>query len=133
MLKSSQTFNYRPDIDGLRALAISLVVLFHAYPTAIHGGYVGVDVFFVISGFLISGIIFKGLQAESFQFSRFYFGRAARIFPALILTLLFVLVFGWITLVADEYRQLGKHVAWGAGFVQNFALWGESGYFDQAK
>lgn len=124
---------YRTDIDGLRAVAILSVVLFHAFPPLLPGGFVGVDVFFVISGFLISGIIFKGLEQGSFDFVKFYVHRARRIFPALILVLAGVYVSGWLFLLPGEFSLLGKHIAAGAGFVQNFVLWTESGYFDTAS
>lgn len=121
---------YRADIDGLRAFAVLSVVGFHAFPTAVPGGFVGVDIFFVISGFLISSIIFENLKKSSFSFSEFYSRRIRRIFPALLLVLLSCLAVGWFTLLADEYRQLGKHIAGGAGFISNLVLWRESGYFD---
>lgn len=121
---------YRPDIDGLRAIAILSVVIFHAFPTVIRGGFVGVDVFFVISGFLISSIIFKNLICKNFSFTKFYANRIRRIFPALIVVLSSCYAFGWFTLLTDEYEQFGKHMAAGAGFVQNFVLWKEAGYFD---
>jgi peptidoglycan/LPS O-acetylase OafA/YrhL len=121
---------YRADIDGLRALAVVPVVLFHAFPSRLTGGFVGVDIFFVISGFLISTIIFRELKLEKFSFSEFYARRVRRIFPALSLVLASTLLFGWFALDADEYKMLGKHVAAGAGFVQNFVLWGEVNYFD---
>lgn len=123
---------YRADIDGLRAIAILAVVGFHAFPTWIKGGFIGVDVFFVISGFLISTIIFGSLSRNAFSFAEFYARRIKRIFPALILVLAASFMFGWFQLLADEYKQLGKHIAGGAGFVSNFILWGESGYFDNA-
>jgi peptidoglycan/LPS O-acetylase OafA/YrhL len=123
---------YRPDVDGLRALAILPVVLFHAFPTLLRGGFVGVDIFFVISGFLISGIIFKGLQRESFSFPGFYANRIKRIFPALLLVLSACAVFGWFFLLPDEYAQLGKHIVGGAGYMENFILRREAGYFDTA-
>lgn len=122
--------DYRPDIDGLRAVAILSVVLFHVFPTVLTGGFVGVDVFFVISGFLISSIVFKSLISSDFSFRRFYANRFRRIFPALILVLSSCYAFGWFTLLTDEYEQLGKHMAAGAGFVQNVVLWKEAGYFD---
>jgi peptidoglycan/LPS O-acetylase OafA/YrhL len=121
---------YRPDIDGLRAIAVLSVVGFHAFPNWIRGGFVGVDVFFVISGFLISNIILGELAEDRFSFRRFYARRVKRIFPALLLVLTGCLVLGWFSLLADEYRQLGKHVAGGAGFVANLVLVRESGYFD---
>lgn len=126
------TPNYRPDIDGLRAVAVLSVVAFHAFPAWMKGGFVGVDIFFVISGFLISTIIFENLDRGTFSFSTFYARRIKRIFPALLLVLAASLAFGWFALLADEYKQLGKHVAAGAGFVSNLVLWGESGYFDNA-
>ena len=123
---------YRPDIDGLRAIAVLAVVGFHAFPTWVKGGFVGVDIFFVISGFLISSIILGGLQKNRFSFAEFYRRRIRRIFPALILVLSCCAAFGWFALLADEYTQFGRHLAAGAGFVSNFALWHESGYFDAA-
>lgn len=127
---------YRPDIDGLRAIAVLSVVGFHAFPKQFLSGFVGVDIFFVISGFLISSIIFSSLERDRFSFLEFYRRRIKRIFPALLLVLVASLVFGGMALYSDEYKQLGKHIAGGAGFVSNFVLWGESGYFDgtaQAK
>jgi len=124
---------YRPDIDGLRALAIIFVVIYHAFPTLSPGGFIGVDVFFVISGFLISRIIYTQLDAGCFSFIQFYIRRIKRIFPALFLVLTFCFVFGWFNLLADEFQQLGKHIVGGAGFVSNLILWNESGYFDKAS
>lgn len=123
---------YRPDIDGLRAVAILSVVIFHAFPSQLRGGFVGVDIFFVISGFLISTIIFRSLQRGDFSFGEFYAHRIKRIFPALIVVLAACYAFGWFTLLPDEFKQLGKHMAAGAGFVQNYILWDEVGYFDTA-
>ncbi|MET3431892.1 peptidoglycan/LPS O-acetylase OafA/YrhL [Herbaspirillum seropedicae] len=122
--------SYRPDIDGLRAIAIVSVVVFHAFPDAMPGGFIGVDIFFVISGFLISSIIFRQLDQGRFSFTDFYVHRIRRIFPALILVLASCFVLGWFSLLPEEYRQLGKHMAAGAGFIQNLVLWKESGYFD---
>ena len=124
---------YRPDIDGLRAIAVLSVVAYHAFPTRIHGGFVGVDVFFVISGYLISGIILRGLENGTFSIADFYARRIRRIFPALIVVLLACLAFGWFALLPDEYERLGWHTAAGAAFVSNFALWRESGYFDTSS
>lgn len=121
---------YRADIDGLRAIAVLSVVGFHAYPSWVKGGFVGVDIFFVISGFLISKIIFGSLERDAFSFTEFYGRRIRRIFPGLLLVLLVTYLIGWYILLADDYMQLGSHVAAGAGFVSNFALWSENGYFD---
>lgn len=123
---------YRADIDGLRAIAVLSVVGFHAFPNLVKGGFIGVDIFFVISGFLISTIIISGLERNSFSFIEFYSRRIKRIFPALLVVLIASYAAGWFTLLADEYKQLGKHIAGGAGFLSNFVLWGESGYFDNA-
>jgi len=123
---------YRRDIDGLRALAVLAVVGFHAFPAWVKGGYIGVDIFFVISGYLISTILFETLRRNTVSFVGFYVRRIRRIFPSLITVLVSCLVFGWFALLSDEYRQLGKHIAGGAGFLSNFLLWSESGYFDAA-
>lgn len=123
-------FKYRPDIDGLRALSILLVVIFHAYPKFLRGGFVGVDIFFVISGYLITSIIFKGLSENKFSLLDFYSRRIKRIFPSLITVLIFCLVAGWFILLGSEYESLGKHVAAGATYISNFILYKESGYFD---
>jgi peptidoglycan/LPS O-acetylase OafA/YrhL len=106
------------------------VVLFHAFPEFITGGFIGVDVFFVISGFLISTIIFEKLEQGSFTFADFYARRIRRIFPSLILVLVTSFILGWCILFVSEYKQLGKHIAGGAGFIANFILWSESSYFD---
>ena len=122
--------SYRPDVDGLRAVAVLAVLGFHAFPRWVPGGFVGVDVFLVISGYLITGIIVGALRAGSFQFRHFYARRIRRIFPALLVVSVASLGFGWFALLPDEYAQLGKHVFAGTAFVSNFALWRESGYFD---
>lgn len=123
---------YRPDIDGLRAVAVGVVMLFHAFPTKLPGGFVGVDVFFVISGYLISGIILGAHADGRFTFANFYARRIRRIFPALAVLLLSVLAAGWVLLYADDYARLGRHVAAAAAFVSNFAFWQEASYFDVA-
>jgi len=123
---------YRPDIDGLRAIAVLSVVLFHGFPQTFRGGFIGVDVFFVLSGYLISRIIFEQLNQGTFNFLDFYARRIKRIFPALVIVLAAAYIAGWFTLLADEYGQLGAHIAAGAGFISNFVLWRESGYFDHS-
>jgi peptidoglycan/LPS O-acetylase OafA/YrhL len=124
---------YRKEIDGLRAFAVLSVVIFHSFPLLLKGGFIGVDVFFVISGFLITSHIFEKLGEGKFSFTDFFGRRILRIFPALILVLVSSLTFGWFVLLADEYTQLGKHAASGAAFIVNFILVGESGYFDNAS
>jgi peptidoglycan/LPS O-acetylase OafA/YrhL len=121
---------YRPDIDGLRAVAVIMVVLYHAWPRWLPGGFIGVDVFFVISGFLISSILLDALEHQRFSLADFYVRRIRRIFPALLTVLVACLAFGWVVLVRQEFNQLGKHVLGGAGFVANLVLWDEAGYFD---
>ena len=121
---------YRPDIDGLRAIAVLAVIGFHAFPEWIRGGFVGVDVFFVISGYLISTIILGNLATNTFSFRAFYARRIRRIFPALLVVLLAAFAIGWFLLFAVEFKQLGKHIAASAGFVSNVVFWSESGYFD---
>ncbi|STO33863.1 acyltransferase family protein [Legionella bozemanae] len=127
---SNYHLNYRPDIDGLRAIAVLSVVGFHVFPTLIKGGFIGVDIFFVISGFLISSIIFNNLTNNNFNIFEFYSRRIKRIFPALLITLLACFIVGWFILFPHEYAQLGKHVLSGAGFFSNFTFWFEAGYFD---
>ncbi len=123
---------YRPDIDGLRALAVLGVIGFHFFPDRIIGGFIGVDIFFVISGYLISTIIFKAIESESFSFLDFYSRRIRRIFPALLVVLMTFVALGWFVLLPDEYRYLGKHITGAATFTSNFILWSESGYFDKS-
>jgi peptidoglycan/LPS O-acetylase OafA/YrhL len=121
---------YRRDIDGLRALAVTVVVAFHAFPAAVPGGYVGVDVFFVISGFLISRILFDEASATGrIDLLAFYRRRLRRIVPALALVLAAVLAFGWLTLLPEEYANLGRDAAGSAGFVANLVFWSGAGYF----
>lgn len=135
-MSDSHTHNphlsYRPDIDGLRALSILSVLIFHAFPQWLPGGFIGVDIFFVISGYLITSIILKAQRGDGFNLLDFYSRRIKRIFPALILVLVFCLTAGWHILQADEYQSLGKHVAAGAGYVSNIILINEAGYFDSA-
>lgn len=123
--------HYRADIDGLRALAVGSVLLFHAFPSTFPLGYLGVDVFFVLSGYLISGLMARALVEGRFSLTAFYANRVRRIFPALILVMAVCLLFGWFYLLDDELAQLGKHVLGGGAFVANLLLWQESGYFDE--
>lgn len=132
-LPQSTHQGYRADIDGLRAIAVLLVIAFHAYPGSFPGGFIGVDIFFVISGYLITGIIIEAFANHHFSLKEFYIRRIKRIFPALILVLVSCLTFGWFALLNDEYQELGKHVLGGAGFYSNLLLWSESGYFDSAS
>ncbi len=132
LLVENGAVKYRPDVDGLRAVAVIAVVAFHAFPGLARGGFVGVDVFFVISGYLISGIILGALEQERFSFADFYARRIRRIFPSLAVVLAASYAVGWFVLFADDYKQLSRHIAAGVAFVSNFVLWDESGYFDDA-
>ena len=124
--------HYRPDIDGLRAMAVLTVMAFHAFPDSVKGGFIGVDVFFVISGFLITKLIQSGLDNQHFRFSAFYASRVRRLFPSLLVVLLSCLFLGWFALLSDEYKLLGKHISATAVLIPNWILWSDSGYFDYA-
>ena len=121
---------YRSDIDGLRALAVLAVLAFHALPQVLPGGFVGVDIFFVISGYLISSILYSSLQHQQFSLLDFYSRRIRRIFPALIAVFVASFVLGWYFFYADEFINLGRHMIASAAFIQNWMLASESGYFD---
>jgi peptidoglycan/LPS O-acetylase OafA/YrhL len=121
--------DYRSDIDGLRAVAILSVVIYHAVRDVARGGFVGVDIFFVISGFLISGIVLRGLNCEKFSFVDFYRRRIRRILPALTIVLATTWAIGWFVLGSGEYLALGRQISAAALFVSNFVLMRDSGYF----
>jgi len=123
---------YRSEIDGLRAIAVLAVLAFHAWPNHVRGGFVGVDIFFVISGFLITGLIDKDLEQGTFSLAGFYARRVRRIFPALVTVFVGCLAVGWIVLLPDEFRSLGKQVGAAAAFVANLAFLQEVDYFDTA-
>ena len=131
--RGMQSHHYRPDIEGLRAIAVLSVVGFHASPNWISGGFVGVDIFFVISGYLITSNICAGMERHTFSIGDFYSRRIRRIFPALCLVLLFSAVVGWFYLLALEYRNLGKHIAGAASFIENVLYFNEQGYFDESS
>lgn len=128
-----QNNSFRQDINGLRAIAVIAVVLFHFNASWMPGGFAGVDVFFVISGFLMTGIIFRGIEQENFSILKFYIARANRIIPALAVLCLVLLIFGWFYLTPLEYKALGKHAASSVAFLSNIIYWRESGYFDAAS
>ena len=123
---------YRPDVDGLRALAIATVVLFHLGFKSFSGGYVGVDVFFVISGYLITGLIVQQLRTGQFSFWDFYARRTRRIFPALFVMIPTVLLVGYVMLPPDAYQNLGMSAVYSSAFLANVYFWLNTGYFDQA-
>ena len=128
----SSRADYRPDIDGLRAVAVLGVVAYHVWPQSLPGGYIGVDIFFVISGFLISGIILRERDLGHFSLLNFYARRVRRLFPALAIVLTATALIGWYYLLPDEFAALGKHMLAAAGYATNFVLRWEAGYFDAA-
>lgn len=121
---------FRKDINGLRAIAVIAVVLFHFGIPRMQGGFVGVDIFFVISGFLMTGIISQRMKRGDFSTVEFYLARGRRIVPALVVLCLVLLAAGWFALPPLDYKTLGKHAAVSLGFLSNHAYLGESGYFD---
>jgi peptidoglycan/LPS O-acetylase OafA/YrhL len=123
---------YRPDIDGLRAVAVVLVVAYHAFPSFRTGGFVGVDVFFVISGYLITQLILTGLQAGTFSPVEFYRRRVRRIIPALLVVMTACGIFGWLVLLPTELEWLGKSISYSASFLANMFFARTGGYFDKA-
>ncbi|XOV81462.1 MAG: acyltransferase family protein [bacterium] len=123
---------YRKDIDGLRAVAVLPVVFYHAGFATFSGGYVGVDVFFVISGFLITSIIFRDIQAQQFSYRQFYARRVRRLFPALFSVVLASCVAAHFLLLPEELRDFGQSVFSIVLFASNFLFWSEAGYFAAA-
>ena len=129
-MSTHQNLHYRLDIDGLRAWAVLSVVIYHFFPHILPGGFIGVDVFFVISGFLIARIILQQFNENRFSFVDFYARRIRRIFPALFVVLSITFLYGAGVLFEKEFQHLSKHILGGAGFAANFVLLSESGYFD---
>ena len=124
---------FRQDINGLRAFAVIAVVLFHFKADLLSGGFAGVDVFFVISGFLMTSIIYRGIEREQFSVIAFYRARGRRIIPALAFLCFFVLIFAWVYLPQLDYQQLSRHVISSLSFWSNMTYWQEAGYFDAAS
>lgn len=120
---------YRPEVDGLRAVAVLPVILFHAGFEYFSGGYVGVDVFFVISGYLITTILINELDAGKFSIARFYERRARRILPALLLVMLVCLPAAWFIMLPAQLEELGWNMMAVSLFVSNIALWLNTDYF----
>lgn len=130
---SIQPKAFRHDINGLRAWAVVAVVLYHFGVPGFAGGFVGVDVFFVISGFLMTGIIISGLERGNFSLWGFYLARARRIIPALLVLCASLLILGWFWLPNVDYKMLASHVGTAVAFVSNLKFWREAGYFDAAS
>ncbi|NDV87372.1 acyltransferase family protein [Aurantimonas aggregata] len=120
---------YRPEIDGLRAVAVVPVILFHAGISGFDGGFLGVDVFFVISGFLITAIIMAELETGRFSLARFYERRARRILPALTVMMLVCLPFAWMWMLPSELVRFGRSLAATAVFLSNVLYWRQTNYF----
>lgn len=120
---------YRPEIDGLRALAVLPVLLFHAHAPAFTGGFVGVDIFFVISGYLITNIILSEIQDKKFSILNFYYRRILRIFPALFVVMSLSLIVGYFMLLPPDYNDLAKSIFFASFSVSNIYFFTESGYF----
>ncbi len=131
VLNAERKPNYRPDIDGLRAIAVLLVVLNHA-GLGFPGGFIGVDVFFVISGYLITGILLRELAQGTFSFWAFWERRIRRIFPALAVVTACTLLAGYSILLPTDFKALGKSVVASTLGYSNINFWSESGYFDTA-
>lgn len=124
---------YRRDIDGLRAVAVLAVVLYHFGVPGVTGGFVGVDVFFVISGFLITSIIWRERETGRFSFQDFWARRARRILPALIVMMFSSLVIGWFLLAPKDYAELGRSISNQAIFISNLYFMRQDGYFESAS
>lgn len=122
--------HYRPDLEGIRGVGAIAVVLYHATGAFPSGGFIAVDLFFVISGYLITEIIGRAVERRTFTFRDFYARRAKRLFPALLVVLCATIGLGWVFLLPDELRLVGRHAASGAFFYPNFAMRSEpGGYF----
>jgi len=124
---------YRYDINGLRAIAVIAVVLFHFNPQWLPGGFAGVDVFFVISGFLMTSIIFNGVEKNTFNLFKFYTARANRIIPVLAVMSAVLLIFGWFFLLPTDFQSLGKQVEKSSLFISNILFSRGGSYFDTAE
>lgn len=123
---------YRPELDGLRALAVLPVILYHAGFELFSGGYVGVDVFFVISGYLITSIIYREIQAGTFTIGRFYERRIRRLYPAVTAVTLACVPLAWLLLLPSQFKDFLYSVASVQIFASNFYFWQESDYFGSA-
>ena len=121
---------YRPEIDGLRALAVLPVILFHAGFDFFSGGFIGVDIFFVISGYLITTILLNDFSQNNFSFLNFYERRARRLLPAIFFVMLVCLPFAWFLMIPSDLKDFGRSLFAVPLYISNFLFWYESGYFD---
>jgi peptidoglycan/LPS O-acetylase OafA/YrhL len=127
---SEAVLAYRRDIDGIRGIAVAGVVIYHFFPEFLPSGFVGVDIFFVISGFLITSIIVEKKVRGQFGLIEFYERRVRRIMPALLVVLAAVIIFGWMVLLPHEWQGLGTEIVAGSLFSANLLYWSQIGYFD---
>lgn len=125
--------NFREDINGLRAWAVVAVVLYHFQISALSGGFAGVDIFFVISGYLMTAIIVKDLEKGDFSITKFYMARVRRILPALLVVIAILLSLGWFWLPTLDYQSLGNEAGYSLAFLSNIGYYFSSGYFDSAS
>ena len=132
MNKSNFSLTYRPEIDGLRAFAVIPVIFFHAGFKLFSGGFVGVDVFFVISGYLITSIILSEMEVGKFSLINFYERRARRILPALFFVTLICVPFSWMLLISKDMKDFAQSLIAISTFSSNILFWRESGYFNTA-
>lgn len=133
MIEETTRQGFRSDINGLRAVAVAAVVLFHFGVPGFAGGFVGVDIFFAISGFLMTKIVVCKLERGEFSILGFYLARARRIIPALAVLCATLLAAGWLLLLAPDYKLLSSHVVYSLAFLSNVEYWQEAGYFDIAS
>lgn len=124
-------YTYRPEIDGLRAIAVLSVVIFHASETVLPGGFVGVDIFFVISGFLITSIIEKEIFSGNFSIFKFYERRIRRIFPPLFTVIIISLPFAWWLMTPDQMQDFSQSIVATSLFLSNYFFFLKTGYFEQ--
>ncbi|MFZ8763237.1 acyltransferase family protein, partial [Escherichia coli] len=124
---------FRNDINGLRALAVAAVIIYHFNSSYMSSGFAGVDVFFVISGYLMTSIIVNKFNDGNFKLFDFYLSRAKRIIPSLIIVCFALLIFGFLLIEPGTYQLIGKHSASSLTFISNFTYLFESGYFDQSS
>lgn len=125
--------DFRRDINGLRAWAVVGVILYHFGVPGFSGGFIGVDIFFVISGFLMTGIVVRKLERGSFSLLDFYLARARRIVPALAVLCACLVTVGWFMLMSPDYKKLASHSVYSLAFLSNIEYWQEAGYFDVAS
>ena len=130
---SAHASGYRPEIDGLRSIAVLSVVLYHFGLPGLSGGFVGVDIFFVISGYLISSLIIKELLTDNFSFSNFYQRRARRILPALFFMMALTAPVAWTVMIPSQFREFSFSAGATSLFLSNVYFWDVAGYFAPAS